>query len=69
MERDILVDVRHPFIVHLEYGENEMVVVKGGSQGLVVIGPGPLLGILFVYAGDDFFGGVFFWGTFWLCVC
>ena len=21
MERDILVDVRHPFIVHLEYGE------------------------------------------------
>ena len=22
MERDILVDVRHPFIVHLEYGES-----------------------------------------------
>ncbi len=21
MERDILVDVRHPFIVHLEYGK------------------------------------------------
>ena len=22
MERDILVDVRHPFIVHLEYGKH-----------------------------------------------
>ena len=25
MERDILVDVRHPFIVHLEYGEQRLV--------------------------------------------
>lgn len=26
MERDILVDVRHPFIVHLEYGECSLTV-------------------------------------------
>lgn len=40
MERDILVDVRHPFIVHLEYGEFS-------------VGVGDILPLLFKYVGPS----------------
>lgn len=36
MERDILVDVRHPFIVHLEYGEKVGWVVR--FHGMTSVG-------------------------------
>ena len=32
-ERDILVDVRHPFIVHLEYGESSLFPTYLGGRG------------------------------------
>ncbi len=39
MERDILVDVRHPFIVHLEYGEffQSFILNLNVSAGVLIL--------------------------------